>query len=233
VQVLTIDSIQQVGQLLRWKLYNHLFLLKKIETLISTQIVPQIEDEFQRSRWLHAKKLCGLLLLLPLIFRAKLWKNKENFLMNLKSLFEMLEHQGWINLQIVSYVAFSCSLISELQKTAEKARNFLKAQSKIPFQQCAYVSLGYPEVLNPYLEDLEEFSSKLDELTDEQLAHVFLGLSLRKDLVNEKLKWTIAKVKEITISRLRDRHITEIDRKVTKEFLDLLLLLRTNIHFKN
>jgi len=206
--------------------------IRKVETLISTQIILQIEEKFRLSRWLHVKKLCGFFLLLPTIFRAKLWKDRKRFLSNLEFLFERLESQDWINPQIASYLAFSCSSISELKKTAKKARNFLKEQNSIPFQQCAYVSLGYPDVLNPYLEDIEKFSLKLDELTDEQLAHVFLALSFRKDLVNEKLKWTIAKVKEITISRLRNRHITEIDRKVTKEFLDLLLLLRTDIPFQ-
>jgi hypothetical protein len=202
---------------------------ENVKLLMKTQIIPQLENAFEVSKWLHAKKLCGLFLLLPYICEEKQWTNRRLFMQNLKNLIEFLENKNWINNQVASYFVFGCSRIQGLEDMVTKAKSFLQKVTTQNFSELVYVSLGYPEVLLSIfrtIESMEKLKIEIEKLTDEQLSHLLLGLSLVK---NEEKKDIVAMVKNETITRLRNRQITELDKKVTKEFLDLLLLLKAKI----
>jgi len=205
---------------------------ENIKLLIKTQVIPQLEDDFEISKWLHAKKLCGLFLLLPYIYEEKQLTNPRLFMQNLRTLLEQLEKKNWINSQVASYFVFGCSRIPGLEDIVAKAKSFLQRLKEINASERAYVSIGYPEVLLSIfktIESIEKLKMDIEKLTDEQLSHLLLGLSLIKKNWNENKKEIMALVKNETIMRLRNRQITELDKKVTKEFLDLLLLLRVKI----
>lgn len=202
---------------------------ENVKLLIKTQIIPQLENDFEISKWLHAKKICGLFLLLPYIYEEKQWTNQRLFMQNLRTLLELLESKNWINNQVASYFVFGCSHIPELEDMVAKAKSFLQKVTTLNVSELAYISLGYPEVLLSIfktMEKVEKLKMDIKKLTDEQLSHLLLGLSLTG---NEERKEIVAIIKNETIMRLRNRQITELDKKVTKEFLDLLLLLKVKI----
>jgi hypothetical protein len=205
---------------------------ENVKLLIKTQVIPQLENDFEISKWLHAKKLCGLFLLLPYVYEEKQWTNSRLFKQNLRTLLEQLEKKNWINNQIASYFVFGCTHIQELEETITKAKSFLQRVTELNASELAYVSLGCPEALLSRLktvESMEKLKTDIEKLTDEQLSHLLLGLSLMKKAWKEEKKEIVTMVKAETIMRFRNRQITELDKKVTKEFLDLLLLLRVKI----
>lgn len=150
-----------------------------------------------------------------------------------ESLVRTIGKEKWINNQIASYFIFGCSRIQELEDIVTKAKSFLQKLTELNASELAYVSLGYPEVLLfrlKTIESMEKLKTDIEKLTDEQLSHLLLGLSLMKKTWNEERKEIVAMVKGETIVRFRNRQITELDKKVTKEFLDLLLLLRVFVY---
>ena len=62
-------------------------------------------------------------------------------------------------------------------------------------------------------------------MTDLEAAHILLSLTQ----IHEKDKERISNLRNNLLSRLRKRQFTEIDRKMTKKFLDLALLLRSGL----
>lgn len=207
--------------------------LEKCEKLIKTRIIPQLEDKFKLNKWLHIKKLCGLFLLLPYIYEKKLWKSSDLFQKNIDGLMTLLNKKDWFSSIVASYFVFSCSKISKLKKYVKIAKDFLRKKGKASASEISYISLGYPDIffdVSESAERMRKFESEINGLTDDQLSHLLLGLSLIRNVKsNEKARKLIVQVKECIVKRLQNRHLTELDKKVTKEFLDLLLLLRANI----
>ncbi|MHA1410543.1 MAG: hypothetical protein ACTSQY_09615, partial [Candidatus Odinarchaeia archaeon] len=200
--------------------------IKNTLSFLRNNIVNEIEDDFELSNFVHIRKLYGLLMVLPVIFKEQLWKKKSLFLQNLKLILDYVEKKSWINSQIAAYCSFFLRDINALSCYAKKAENFLdsyKIEKNDPF-----AALGSTIYLHKLCES-ENFLTSIDRMPDEEVAHLLVALSGNKGNTNEQV---IGRVKEQLIKLIQRRHLTELDKRVTKELLDSLLLIRAKVSEK-
>jgi hypothetical protein len=204
--------------------------LNKTFELIRIKVAPQLEKDFKPLSWAHARKLCGLFLLLPLIHEKRLWNDASLFNANLKKLLDFIQDKEWLNEMVAGYFAFSCAHIKELRTHIKRAKQYLSGLGTSKPKD-VYRFIGNPDMLKEHLkksEFIEKLNYQINSLTDEQLAHFMLALSsLPQNEFN--VSNTLSNVKQKLIEHIQTRQLTELDKKVTKEFLDLLLLLRVNM----
>ncbi|MBO3799395.1 MAG: hypothetical protein QW491_13605 [Thermoproteota archaeon] len=205
--------------------------LNKTAELVRGKVVPQLEEQFKPLIWTHIRKLCGLFLLLPLIYEKELWNNPSLFNANLKQLLDFIKKKDWLNEMVAGYFAFSCSHIKQLEAYVEDAKQYLSGLDS-PEPKDVYRFIGNPNMIREYLkksEFIEKLNSQINSLTDEQLAHLLLALSAIQRCNEPNLLNVLSNVKQKLIEHIQTRQLSDLDKKVTKEFLDLLLLLRVNI----
>jgi hypothetical protein len=204
-------------------------LMQPIEATFSLlkEIAKGIETNFDLARFAHIRKLLGILLSLPFIFEMHLWINKERFLRNLKRVLDYVESESWINPQLASYAAFFLRNIDELSKYSTSAKSALEKTRSKSGVDC-FAAFGSEDYLRRILQN-GHLAQHLSKIPDEELAHLLVALAFFSREFNEGNRALVDKVKERVVEIIQKRHLTELDKKVSKEILDLLLLLRTRI----
>jgi hypothetical protein len=198
--------------------------LKGAMNLLRNNIVRELEDEFLMANYMHTRKLCGLIAVFPFISRDKLWHSKPKLIANFKQILEFIKSRNWLNSQVASYIAYFLQK-TELSQYAQEAIQMLDATSVIkPDPFAVLVSEKY---LDRVLKDTVLINS-LDKLPDEELAHLLVAFAIwRKANKLDQALLEAAKRQVITI--IQKRHLTELDKKISKEILDTLLLLRAGV----
>jgi len=155
--------------------------------------------------------------------------NKNKLKKVYTDLLKILDEKNWLSsTSIATYIVFGLRNQNFVIRYVERAKAFI--EKEIGFQRKNFSSmtpdicLALPDTLRDFLETPEEFITQVKSLSDLKIAHVLIALSLLNEQEN---KIIINGVRSCLLERLRKRQITEIDRKITKQFLDLTLLLRS------
>lgn len=201
--------------------------LEKTFNLLREQVVTEIEANFNLSNFAHVQKLYGVVMVLPFIFKRRLWESEESFLTNIKQVLDYAESKSWINTQLASYVSFFLRYIPDLSQYAERAE---KALPQLENTNVAnpFIALGSREYLRRIVSS-DVFLKQVNSIPDEELAHFLVAISMSMASKRAEGKATLARVKERLVTTIQKRHLTELDKRVTKEILDMLLLLRAGI----
>lgn len=144
----------------------------------------------------------------------------------IKGLVNELRKRNWTSNEVASYVVIALKELEIERETYDEVKNYIRSQLRVAYRSLQsltpHICLAIPEEMNEYLHN-PNFEAFFQELNDLQAAHIFLALT--------EIHWTdekrINELRNNLLSRLRKRQFTEIDRKITKKFLDLALLLRS------
>jgi hypothetical protein len=196
---------------------------KKTISLLRDCVVVEIEDPFDLSNFTHLRKLYGLVMVLPFVFDNRLWKKKSKFLTNLKQILDYVEEKSWFNTQLAAYISFFLKDISDLSMYAERARKYLD-QAEVD-RVDVFAALGSNDYLHKVLKS-NILMPSLESMPDEGLSHLLMALSNTGSDANKE---AVEKVKERLIALIQKRQLTELDKRVTKELLDTLLLIRARV----
>jgi len=147
------------------------------------------------------------------------------------SLLEELKNRNWFNsISTVAYIVYGLKNISEYKKYYDSAYKYLQKEVSFHHNNMKDISpevfLAIPELLLNYITDKITFFKTLENIPDINLTIIFLASILINDKIDDI---TIKKLRTFCLNRLRNRQITQIDRKITKQFLDSTLLIRSGV----
>lgn len=198
--------------------------IEKCMVLLRDRVVAEIEQSFVLANYINSRRICGLLSLIPFIFQEKLWSDKRRFVANLEEILDFCNSKNWINSQIASYAAYFLQE-TELSSYAEDARNFLDGFPTNILDP--FAMLGSKKYLANTLKNSSLIGS-LDKLPDEELSHLLVAFAVSvKGGTTDLTLLELAKQRVISI--IQKRHLTELDKRISKEILDTLLLLRSGV----
>ena len=144
-------------------------------------------------------------------------------------LLEKLNEKKWLSsTSVASYAIFGLRNQKLDKDHLESAEAFIVKEMKFQKKDLSAftpdICLALPDTLIDFLDNPEEFVKKTKHLSDLKISHILIALSLLNEPENRII---INNIRSYALERLRKRQITEIDRKITKQFLDLTLLLRS------
>ncbi|MHA1409724.1 MAG: hypothetical protein ACTSQY_05380 [Candidatus Odinarchaeia archaeon] len=143
-------------------------------------------------------------------------------------LLEEIERREWLSsISLSSYVAYGLKDVKLFSKHHQAAINYIEEELKFLNQPITTVSpevfLAMPNLLDE-LVTKENFLEDIEKSTNIRGTQILLGLALRN---KDKNKQIITNIQEKVLDGLRLRQITELDRKITRDLLNLTLLLRS------
>jgi len=146
------------------------------------------------------------------------------------NLLNTLEKRNWLSsTSIVSYVIFGLRSLRISKKMEKKAIVSLKKEMDFFKDNLTALTpdicLAVPEVLLKFIREPNEFYEKVKSLSDIKIVHILIALAL----LSENNRLLVSNIRSHILERFRRRQITEIDRIITKQLLDLTLLLRTGL----
>lgn len=151
---------------------------------------------------------------------------KETYL----NLLDLLERRNWLSsISIVSYVLFGLREVGIGKDSQKRAADFLKREMSFSERGLADLTpdicLAMPNLLYDLVRDPRIFLKEVKSLSDMKVVHVLIALELLK----EADRSLTTNIRSYILERFRRRQITEMDKKVTKQLLDLTLLMRSGL----
>ena len=151
---------------------------------------------------------------------------KETYIELLKK----LEQEDWLSsTSLVSYILFGLKDLRIGKNLQKKAADFL--EKEITFYKGRLsdltpdVCLAMPNLLSNFIKEPYDFFEKVRSLSDVKVAHVLIAL----ELLSKVDRSITSNLRSHILERFRKRQITEVDKKITKQLLDLTLLLRSGL----
>jgi len=151
---------------------------------------------------------------------------KESYL----TLLNLLEQRNWLSsISVVSYVLFGLKDVGIGSEFQKRATDILKKEVSFSRRDLVDltpdVCLAMPDLLYDFIREPTNFLEKVESLSDMKIVHILIALELLEK-VDRSLT---SNLRSHILERFRRRQITEIDKKITKQLLDLTLLMRSGL----
>ena len=201
--------------------------LERTQLLLRNGPIADIEKRLSLSNFSHARKLCGLVMSLSYVFEKQLWHSREKFLEGLKQVLDFAESRSWMTSQLAAYVSYFLKDIPEVAQYAKRAEDTFAPY--VPGSTInAFSALGSIQYLKRVILS-DTLADGLKNMADDEIAHLLVAISSVGSLTEGQNATALGLAKERLIETIQRRQLTELDRVVSKEILDILLLLRARL----